>query len=72
MDERFLKANELGIRLEIMDGLPVWEPHPVLKHQLAVDRIRTTIRKASEGDATAGLCEYLHVADVLSLFPTAH
>jgi Uma2 family endonuclease len=69
MDERFLKANELGIRLEIMDGLPVWEPHPVLKHQLAVDRIRTTIRKASEGDATAGLCEYLHVADVYVAFP---
>jgi Uma2 family endonuclease len=69
MDERFLKANELGIRLEIMNGLPVWEPHPVLKHQLAVDRIRTTIRKASGGDTADTPCECFHVADVYVAFP---
>jgi hypothetical protein len=39
MDARFLKAEELGIRLEIVQGLPIWEPYPVYKHQKAVDRI---------------------------------
>lgn len=67
MDEKFLRANELGIRLEIMSGLPVWEPHPLLKHQLAVDRIRASI-VASTGDVAPRHCQCLHVADVYVAF----
>ena len=30
MDSKFLKAEELGIRLEIVRGLLTWEPYPCL------------------------------------------
>jgi hypothetical protein len=43
MDSKFLRAEEFGIRLEIVQGLPIWEPYPIYKHQKAVDRIRATI-----------------------------
>jgi len=43
IDPKFLKAEEPGIRLEVVSGLPIWEAHPVWKHQKAIDRIRTTI-----------------------------
>jgi Uma2 family endonuclease len=52
LDPKFLKAEELGIRLEVVSGLPIWEAHPVWKHQKAIDRIRTTITpKSAEGGA---------------------
>ena len=52
MDSKFLRADELGIRLEIVAGLPIWEPHPLYRHQKAIDRIRATIQqgKASLSD----------------------
>ncbi|MCI5126208.1 MAG: hypothetical protein D3925_17470 [Candidatus Electrothrix sp. AR5] len=28
-----LQASELGIRLEIVNGLPIWEAQPVYRHQ---------------------------------------
>ena len=43
MDPKYLRADELGIRLEIVAGLPIWEPHPVYKHQKEVDRIRSSV-----------------------------
>lgn len=64
IDPKFLKAEELGIRLEIVRGLPIWEAHPVWKHQKAVDRIRASIRPA-EGSA----CTCVHAADVYVEFP---
>jgi Uma2 family endonuclease len=41
-----LKANahELGIRLEVIGGLSVWEANPPLIHHKAADRIRASIR----------------------------
>ena len=45
MDSKFLRAEELGVRLEIVQGLPIWEPSPVYKHQRAVDRIRAIIAR---------------------------
>ncbi|MDX1656095.1 MAG: Uma2 family endonuclease [Candidatus Competibacteraceae bacterium] len=63
MDRVFLKAEELGIRLEIVAGLPIWEAHPVYRHQKAVDRIRTSIRPGPDS-----ACECLHVADVYVQF----
>lgn len=41
--ERLLTADELGVRLEIVGGLPIWEAHPLPKHQFiypAPKRIR--------------------------------
>lgn len=70
MDAKFLRADELGIRLEIVGGLPIWEPYPVYKHQKAIDRIRATIEKASPpSDPKAGACAYVHTSDVYLSFP---
>ena len=58
MDSQLLRAEELGIRLEIVAGLPIWEASPVLKHQLAIDRIRKSICRVSENS------QCTHVANV--------
>ncbi|MDH5672579.1 MAG: hypothetical protein OEZ06_10550 [Myxococcales bacterium] len=62
LDPKFLKAEELGIRLEIVAGLPIWEAHPVWKHQKAIDRIRASITRSGEN------CECVHASDVYVLF----
>jgi len=69
MDARLLRAEELGIRLEIVQGLPIWEPYPVYKHQKAVDRIRATITQADTGTASEPACLCVHTADVYISFP---
>jgi Uma2 family endonuclease len=69
MDPKFLRADELGIRLEIVSGLPIWEPHPIWKHQKAVDRIRATIESASKIAPASATCAYIHASDVYISFP---
>jgi Uma2 family endonuclease len=69
MDSRFLRAEELGIRLEIVRGLPIWEPYPVYKHQKAVDRIRATITTTETFTATDDKCSCVHASDVYISFP---
>jgi Uma2 family endonuclease len=64
MDPQLLRANELGIRLEIVGGIPLWESQPVYKHQKAIDRIRSSI-KPDRGNS----CGCVHVADVYIYFP---
>ena len=64
MDSRLLQAEELGIRLEIVSGLPIWEAQPLYRHQKAVDRIRASIAP----EANRG-CDCVHVADVYVIFP---
>jgi Uma2 family endonuclease len=59
-----LKAEELGIRLEIVRGLPIWEAQPVWKHQKAIDRIRATIAR---GEGTS--CTCVHASDIYIQFP---
>lgn len=41
-----LAADELGIRLETVGGVTVWEAHPVVKHQIAIARIQSSIRSS--------------------------
>ncbi|HEX8071451.1 MAG TPA: Uma2 family endonuclease [Pyrinomonadaceae bacterium] len=69
MDAKFLKAEALGIRLEIVRGLPIWEPYPVYKHQKAVDRIRATITPPDAAAAGQPACACVHAADVYVSFP---
>jgi Uma2 family endonuclease len=65
IDPKFLRAEELGIRLEIVRGLPIWEAAPVYRHQKAVDRIRASLRPlAGRGSS----CSCVHVADVYIQF----
>lgn len=65
IDPRFLKAEELGIRLEVVAGLAIWEAHPSYRHQKAVDRIRSSITLPS----TSPACTCVHVSDVYVQFP---
>jgi Uma2 family endonuclease len=69
MDSKLLRAEELGVRLEIVQGLPIWESYPVYKHQKAVDRIRATITQAVAANGTVERCAYVHTADVYVSFP---
>ena len=58
-DLQLLRAEESGIRLEIVAGLPVWEASPVIKHQLAIDRIRESINRSGDENNT---CDCFHIA----------
>jgi Uma2 family endonuclease len=62
-----LQASELGIRLEIVNGLPIWEAQPVYRHQKHIERIVNGITK---GDAAGSTCECVHAVDVYIQFPT--
>jgi Uma2 family endonuclease len=66
MDPKFLRADELGIRLEIVAGLPIWEAYPLYRHQKAVDRIRATIRPDPSRPTE---CACVHASDVYVSFP---
>ena len=67
MEDLIQRADEAGVRLEIVGGLPLWEAHPVLKHQEEVDRIRASIRKTDLGESAG--CDCFHIPDVYILFP---
>ncbi|AEV16669.1 MAG: Uma2 family endonuclease [Thermus sp.] len=64
MLKKLLEADQLGLRLEWVGGLPLWEAQPTYRHQKAVDRIRASIRP-QEGSG----CPCIHVADVYIRFP---
>ena len=66
MDRKFLRAEELGVRLEIVRGLPIWEAHPSPRQRRSVDRIRATIRGA---EGVSPPCACVHLADVDVSFP---
>jgi len=61
-----LQASELGIRLEIVNGLPIWEAQPVYRHQKHIARIAQGITKS---DITQSKCECTHAMDVYIQFP---
>jgi Uma2 family endonuclease len=70
MDPKFLRAEDFGVRLEMVGGLPIWEPYPVYKHQKAVDRIRATIEKVTvSSESNEAACECIHASDVYISFP---
>lgn len=66
MDSQLLRSEELGIRLEIVNGLPVWEASPVIRHQTAVDCIRESIKHS---ETNAKTCDCFHVAGIYIQFP---
>lgn len=61
-----LQASELGIRLEVVNGLPIWEAQPVYRHQKHVERIVNGIVKDASGPSA---CECVHAVDVFIQFP---
>lgn len=68
MIDRLLRAEDLGVRLEIVSGLPIWEPTPLYRHQKAVDRIRASIQPPGTPEAQAR-CRCVHTSDVYIQFP---
>lgn len=58
--------RELGIKLEYVNGIPVWEAHPAVRHQKASYRIQQSIRSTQGG---SGTCACVHYADVYVRFP---
>ncbi len=64
MNPIFLNSNELGVRLEIVGGLPIWEAQPLYRHQKAIDRIRATIERTENTG-----CACIHTSDVYISFP---
>jgi len=63
LDSRLLTADQLGIRLEVVNGLSIWEAQPLYKHQKAVERIAQSIRRKGEA------CGCVHALDVYVQFP---
>ncbi|HYP51214.1 MAG TPA: Uma2 family endonuclease, partial [Pyrinomonadaceae bacterium] len=65
MDSNLFRAEQLGIKLEVAAGLPIWEASPVLLHQEKVDEIRATIKKPDSGKT----CDCFHYSDIYIQFP---
>ena len=59
-------ADEAGVRLEIVGGLPLWEFSPAPRHQIAIDRIRASLKR---GGASEPGCACVHLSDVYVSFP---
>jgi hypothetical protein len=66
IDELFMIADDAGVRLEIIGGLPVWEALPNLTHQETIDRVRQSFRPPED---SSHACECLHYADLHIKFP---
>jgi hypothetical protein len=66
---QMLRADELGVRLEIVGGLPIWEAHPVPRHQRAVDRIRASITKPPQPPKPEPENACVHLTNVYIQFP---
>ncbi len=66
IEDFFQIADNAGIRLEIIEGLPVWEMLPNLTHQKTIDRVRDSFKHAEHIN---GGCECLHYADLHIKFP---
>jgi Uma2 family endonuclease len=64
MQQSILQASELGIRLEIVNGLPIWEAQPVYRHQKHVERIVQGIERPDNAE-----CACIHAVDVYIQFP---
>lgn len=59
-------ADAIGLRLEVVRGIPIFEAFPVARHQAAIFRIQTSIHPNVLGDAP---CRCVHYADVAIHFP---
>ena len=61
------QADQIGVRLEIIGGVSVWEASPAMRHQEALFRIQASIKPTASA-AEKG-CGRFHLADVLIRFP---
>lgn len=66
IDSFYEIADNAGVRLEIIGGLPVWEMLPNLTHQKTIDRVRQSFKNA---EVASGVCECQHYSDLHIKFP---
>jgi Uma2 family endonuclease len=66
IEDFFQIADNAGIRLEIIEGLPVWEMLPNLTHQETIDRVRGSLKHSKHVN---GGCKCLHYSDLHIKFP---
>jgi hypothetical protein len=59
LGDRFHSADELGIRLEIVNGLAIWEARPLYRHQKHVERVARSIEPGHDV-----ACSCVHALDV--------
>lgn len=65
-EELLMRSDEFGVRLEMVNGIGIWEAMPSPRHQRASFRIESSIR--ADTNSNAG-CSCEHIADVLIRFP---
>lgn len=63
--EEIEAADTAGFKVEVTEGLPTWEFHPGLAHQLCIQAMIASIRKLQPAEP----CACLPVSDVLVRFP---
>jgi Uma2 family endonuclease len=51
-------SDELGIRIEMANGMPTWESQPVIKHQRALKRIMESIQVARQSGSDCACVWY--------------
>jgi len=56
-------ADEAGVRLEMVEGLPIWEAMPGPRHQREVFRIQTSVKRLESTD-----CGCIALSDVAVRF----
>jgi Uma2 family endonuclease len=65
--KQLLDADEAGVRLEMVMGLPIWEMHPSPLHQRVIRDIVRSIGPTQGGDSSCGCFElsdvYIRFAD---------
>ncbi|MBU6358943.1 MAG: Uma2 family endonuclease [Chloroflexota bacterium] len=61
------RAENAGVKLELVGGLPMWEAFPSYKHQKIIDQIRRSLPQNSDENATG--CACIHISDAYILFP---
>ena len=65
------RAEQAGVKLEIVDGLPMWEGFPAVRHQREVFRIQQTIRRIAASVQTTAddsPCGCFHYSDIYVRF----
>lgn len=68
IEQLLVQSDKLGIKLEIMGNLPVWEPQPVYRHQKHAKRISESIRPCNN-TAHSRPCDCIWIQDVYIKFP---
>ena len=66
IEEMLMRSDEFGVRLEMVNGIGIWEAMPAPRHQRESRRIENSIRPSPRPDSDCS-CEEL--PDVLIRFP---